>query len=101
MQATKAFYGASFGWRFNDYGPGYCGYVDGARGDQEAGGFRLEETVKSGGPLVVLYSKELEATVAKVKEAGGKITKEIFDFPGGRRFEFTDPNGNELAVWSH
>jgi predicted enzyme related to lactoylglutathione lyase len=100
MEATKAFYGASFGWRFNDYGPGYVGYVDGARGDQEAGGFRLEKEVKQGGALIVLYSRELEATVAKVREAGGKITKEIFDFPGGRRFEFADPSGNELGVWS-
>lgn len=100
MEATKKFYAASFGWRFNDYAPGYVGFVDGARGDQEAGGFALQDTVTPGGALIVLYSKELEATEAKVRAAGGQITKTIFDFPGGRRFQFTDPNGHELGVWA-
>jgi len=100
MDATKKFFAASFGWRFNDYGPGYAGYIDGARGDQEAGGFRLEDTVTSGGALVILYSTDLESTAARVRDAGGKITKEIFDFPGGRRFHFEDPSGIEHGVWS-
>jgi predicted enzyme related to lactoylglutathione lyase len=100
MVASKAFYAASFGWRFNDYGPGYTGYVDGARGDTEAGGFTLAETVTPGGALVILYSTDLDATLARVREAGGTITKEVFDFPGGRRFQFQDPSGIELAVWS-
>jgi predicted enzyme related to lactoylglutathione lyase len=74
--------------------------VDGARGEQEAGGLSKSDSVARGGPLVVLYSSELEASCERVRAAGGSITKEIFDFPGGRRFQFTDPSGNELAVWS-
>jgi predicted enzyme related to lactoylglutathione lyase len=61
---------------------------------------RLESEVTTGGPLVILYSAELDASFEQVKEAGGRITKEPFSFPGGRRFQFLDPSGNELAVWS-
>ncbi|MNG24382.1 Glyoxalase-like domain protein [compost metagenome] len=50
--------------------------------------------------LVVLYADDLEAVLARVREGGGSIVKDIFSFPGGRRFQFADPNGNELAVWS-
>lgn len=98
MEQSKKFYSAAFGWEFNDYGPGYAGIQ---KRDGEAGGFRLESKVVTGGPLVILYSKDLNATLTKVKNAGGRITKEPFDFPGGRRFEFLDPSGNGLAVWSH
>jgi predicted enzyme related to lactoylglutathione lyase len=101
IDAAKRFYAEAFGWRFNDYGPGYSGFVDGARGDQEAGGLQQVDEVRRGGPLVVLYSRELESTAGRVEAAGGTITKAIFAFPGGRRFQFTDPSGNELAVWSH
>ena len=97
MDAAKAFFATSFGWEFNDYGPDYAGI---RKGDGEAGGLRLEEVVGSGGPLIILYSEDLEASLAAVRAAGGGITKEIFAFPGGRRFEFTDPSGNGLAVWS-
>jgi predicted enzyme related to lactoylglutathione lyase len=94
---AKRFYGAAFEWRFNDYGPDYAGI----RGDgREAGGLRRVESVRPGGPLVVLYSRELEATLAQVRGAGGRIVTEPFAFPGGRRFHFADPSGNELAVWS-
>ena len=54
----------------------------------------------AGGPLVVLYSRSLDGTLEAVRKGGGKVVKELFDFPGGRRFHFTDPSGNELAVWS-
>jgi predicted enzyme related to lactoylglutathione lyase len=94
--AAKTFYGAAFGWTFNDYGPGYAGYSDGRPG--EAGGLRLEERVVA--PLVILYSSSLEKTRDAVVAAGGKIAKDIFTFPGGRRFEFHDPAGNLLGVWS-
>jgi predicted enzyme related to lactoylglutathione lyase len=94
---AKRFYGAAFGWEFNDYGPGYAGIKGPSR---EVGGFRQEANVRAGGPLVVLYSRTLDDTRAKVQKAGGRIAKEPFDFPGGRRFHFTDPSGNELAVWS-
>ena len=100
MAAAQAFYGAAFGWAFTDYGPEYAGIrkLGGEEGEQ--GGLRLDTAVRSGGPLVILYSEDLDATVAAVKAAGGRITTEPFDFPGGRRFHFADPAGNELAVWA-
>lgn len=94
---AKRFYGAAFGWAFNDYGPDYAGIQGHGR---EAGGLRKDTHVRTGGPLVVLYSKNLEDTLRKVKEAGGRIVKDPFSFPGGRRFHFADPSGNELGVWS-
>lgn len=97
MAAAKTFFAASFGWEFNDYGPEYAGI---RKGEGEAGGLRLEQEVATGGPLIILYSEALEASLAAVLAAGGTITKEIFAFPGGRRFEFLDPSGNGLAVWS-
>jgi predicted enzyme related to lactoylglutathione lyase len=97
MADAKRFYTAAFGWQFNDYGPDYAGI---RAGDGEAGGLRLEPTVAPGGPLVILYSADLDASLAAVREAGGEITEAPFDFPGGRRFHFSDPSGNELAVWS-
>jgi hypothetical protein len=97
MAQAKRFFGAAFDWTFNDYGPDYAGI---RKEGGEAGGLRLDANVTTGGPLVVLYSADLEATFARVRAAGGRITKEPFEFPGGRRFQFTDPSGNELAVWS-
>ncbi|RZO46323.1 MAG: VOC family protein [Sandaracinaceae bacterium] len=99
MEAAKAFYGAAFGWRFNAYGPDYTGIVDGARGEREAGGLRRVDEVVTGGPLVILYSDDLEASEAAVREAGGEIVAPIFAFPGGRRFELLDPSGHRLGVW--
>jgi uncharacterized protein len=99
VAAAKRFYTAAFGWTFVDYGPGYAGFVDGASG-KEAGGLRLDAEVQHGGPLVVLYSTDLESSLAAVRSAGGRVVKEIYAFPGGRRFHFADPSGNELAVWS-
>lgn len=102
LEATRRFYGAAFGWSFTEYGPDYMGYHDGPRErrPKEAGGFRREATVTRGGPLVILYADDLEAARARVVEAGGTIVTDIFSFPGGRRFHFADPSGNELAVWS-
>lgn len=97
MEQSRRFYQAAFDWKFNDYGPGYAGIQ---KQDGEAGGFRLEREVGRGGPLVILYSNDLDATIKRVRGAGGRITKEPFEFPGGRRFHFEDPGGNELAVWS-
>ena len=97
MAESQRFYEAAFDWRFNDYGAAYAGI---RKQDGEAGGFRLEPEVSRGGPLVILYSKDLDSTLTRVREAGGRITTEPFDFPGGRRFHFQDPSGNELAVWS-
>jgi uncharacterized protein len=96
IAATKAFYEGVFGWKFTDYGPDYTSFEDG----RLAGGFARSDAVKRGGPLVVLYAADLAGMETKVKAAGGAIVKEIFSFPGGRRFHFTDASGNELAVWS-
>ncbi|MBX3273787.1 MAG: VOC family protein [Sandaracinaceae bacterium] len=100
MEAAKRFYGAAFGWSFNDYGPGYAGYVDGARGAREAGGLRLVDAVAPGGPLVILFSRDLEASRDAARAAGAAIVADIFEFPGGRRFELEDPFGTRLGVWS-
>ncbi|HET7251246.1 MAG TPA: VOC family protein [Gemmatimonadales bacterium] len=96
IAATKRFYVDGFGWKFTDYGPDYTSFEDG----RLAGGFTKDGKVAKGGPLVVIYADALEAQEAKVRQAGGTITKPIFSFPGGRRFHFSDPSGNELAVWS-
>ena len=100
LEEAKKFYGSAFGWTFNDYGPAYSGIQK--PGGGEMGGMIPVKRVVTGGPLVILYSDNLEASLESVKKAGGKITKQIFGFPGGRRFQFKDPSGNELAVaaWS-
>ena len=97
LLAAKRFYADAFGWSFTDYGPDYSG-IQGT--DREAGGMYRADEIRTGGPLVILYSKNLESSLAAVRSAGGRITREPFSFPGGRRFHFTDPSGNELAVWS-
>lgn len=93
---SRKFYGGAFGWTFKDYGPDYCEFADG----RLTGGFTTFDKPKPGGPLVILYADDLEKVLAAVKKAGGTIVKPIFDFPGGRRFHFQDPDGYELAVWS-
>jgi predicted enzyme related to lactoylglutathione lyase len=93
---AKRFYGSVFGWTFEDYGPDYASFADG----RLSGGFQTNAQVRSGGPLVVIYAADLESMERRVRDAGGSIVKPIFSFPGGRRFHFTDPSGNELAVWS-
>lgn len=94
---SKAFYGEAFGWSFVDYGPDYCEFSDG----RLTGGFSALEPVSAkGGPLVILFATNLEDALLRVEKSGGTIAKPIFTFPGGRRFQFTDPDGYELAVWS-
>ena len=97
-EATKAFYSGVFGWTFQDWGPTYISFT----GAEVEGGFNGQDAVVAGasGVLVVLYADDLEATEQKVRDAGAEIAKGIYAFPGGRRFHFVDPNGNELAVWS-
>lgn len=95
MQAVKDFYTACFDWGFVDYGPGYAGFT-GAGID---GGFELSEGPILRGALVVLSHKDLEGLMKTIQRNGGQIAKEVFSFPGGRRFEFIDPVGNGLAVW--
>lgn len=99
IEITKDFFSKVFGWSFVDYGPDYCSFgnkgIDG--GFYKSG---LKVSVDSGSPLIVLYSKDLQATQLKIEQSGGEIVKPIFSFPGGKRFHFTDPNKNEYAVWS-
>ena len=96
IDRSKAFYDKAFGWRFKDYGPAYCEFGDG----RLTGGFTTNGTPKPGGPLVIMYADDLVDMQRRVELAGGRISKAIFDFPGGRRFHFLDPDGYELAVWS-
>lgn len=93
LEASQRFYGAAFGWTFQDWGPTYRAF-EGAGLD---GGVTTES---ARAPLVILYAHDLEAMEAKVRAAGAQISREIFAFPGGRRFHFIDPAGNELAVWT-
>jgi uncharacterized protein len=99
IEAVKTFFTTVFGWSFVDYGPEYTAFsnqgVDGGfyRSD-------LKAATEKGSVLIVFYSEDLERTQAKIEAADGVILKPIFTFPGGRRFHFADPNGNEYAVWS-
>ncbi len=97
LEAIKKFYTKAFEWSFTDFGPTYVAFNDGALD----GGFEKGETPVQGGALVILFSDDLESTLANVELCGGTITKPIFEFPGGKRFHFLDPAGNELAVWGH
>ncbi len=96
ISVEKRFYSEVFGWKFEDYGPDYTSFMDG----RLAGGFRTAPAPPRGGVLVVIYGADLAKMEEKVTAAGGVIVTPAFSFPGGRRFHFTDPSGNELAVWS-
>ncbi len=95
LENIKKFYTEAFNWKFTDYGPQYTSF----EGDYIDGGFTPGRPIK-GSILVILYSDDIEETKRKVQEARGTIVKDIFTFPGGKRFHFTDSDGNELAVWS-
>ncbi|GAB1255573.1 VOC family protein [Aurantivibrio plasticivorans] len=97
--ATKTFFSEVFGWRFEDYGPQYSAFFNAGLD----GGFYQSEdssTTANGAALIVFYSENLDATQKKIETAGGVICKPVFSFPGGRRFHFKEPSGNEFAVWS-
>jgi len=99
IEATKTFFTTVFGWVFTDYGPEYTSFKD----QGINGGFYKSDGASStgtGGSLIVLYSDTLEDVLERVERAGGSVLKPIFSFPGGRRFHFAEPSGNELAVWS-
>ncbi len=99
LEATKAFFNTVFNWSFVDYGPEYTAFSN----EGIDGGFfksSLTVSTQNGSALIVFYSETLEQTQTKIEAAGGTIIKPIFSFPGGRRFHFADPNGNEYAVWS-
>ena len=94
LPATKRFYSEVFGWTFTDYGPDYAAFEDG----HMAGGFTTDAPGPGGAPLAVIFNKDLERAQDRVVAGGGRIVKAIFSYPGGRRFHFADPSGNELAV---
>ena len=93
LESEQAFFAAAFGWDFVEYGPDY-------RDVQGAGTGAGLERAKLKPPLIVLKADDLNAALAQVKAAGAEIVKEIFDFPGGQRFEFLTPGGTRMAVWS-
>lgn len=97
LEAVKTFYNKAFGWRFTDYGPNYVAFE--ASGID--GGFEKTEQAISNGALIVIYHDNLKQAKAKVLEFGGTLSVDIFSFPGGSRFQFLDPSGNELSVWCH
>lgn len=98
LATTRAFYEAAFGWGFNDYGPAYSG-IKSPDGQGEIGGLNPGAAPSVNGPLVLLFSEDLDATLAAVTEAGVVVVAGPYDFPGGRRFEFTDPSENRLGVY--
>jgi len=99
IETTKTFFNTVFGWSFIDYGPEYAAF---SNEGLDGGFFQSDLTVSTGkgSALIVFFSNNLESTQSKIEKAGGSIIKPIFEFPGGRRFHFGDPNGNEYAVWS-
>ncbi len=97
LEKIKVFYTKAFGWTFTDYGPDYTAFSDSGL---EGGFEKTELEITNGGALVVLYHENLEDIQQKVVQSDGIIVKDIFSFPGGRRFHFKDPSGNELAIWS-
>ena len=96
LDSIKSFYSDLFGWKFTDYGPTYTSFSESGI----AGGFEKTEDPISHGALIVLYHEDLESLKSEIVRAQGEISTDIFSFPGGRRFHFKDPSGNELAVWS-
>jgi len=99
IEATKEFFRRVFGWQFQDFGSDYAAFsnqgLDGAFYKSD-----LSSTVEQGGALIVFYSRNIEVTLSKVEQANGLVVKPVFTFPGGQRFHFTEPSGNEFAVWS-
>lgn len=93
LPATKEFFADAFGWGFNDYGPDYQELT----GAGVSGGIAAAPLAP---PLIILKTEDLEAALAKVTAAGATITRPVYAFPGGQRFEFREPGGTAMAVWS-
>ena len=90
---SRKFYQQVFGWQYQEWGPEYLDTGDSG----VASGLTVDQRQH---PLIIIYTDNIEQALATVKQAGGEITQELFNFPGGRRFQFKDPAGNELAFWS-
>jgi predicted enzyme related to lactoylglutathione lyase len=98
VAGAKRFYSEAFGWSFNDYGDDYAG-IKSPEGDAEVGGLAAGRGAGPGGVLVLVYSEDLDASVAAVEAAGGSVLEPPYAYPGGRRFFFADPSGNKLGVY--
>lgn len=98
LPSARAFYEQAFGWRFNDYGPEYAG-IRAPGGDGEVGGLGVGREPGPGGPFVLLYSEDLATSERAVRGAGGEVVEGPYDYPGGSRFHFRDPDGNVLGVF--
>lgn len=98
LDASRAFYAAAFGWEFNDYGPTYAGFRA-ATGEGEDGGLNTAATGGPGGALVLVQSDDVDASLAAVERAGGRVVEPLAPYPGGRRFTFADPAGTVLGVF--
>jgi predicted enzyme related to lactoylglutathione lyase len=98
MARAREFYGQAFGWRFNDYGPEYSG-IQAPDGNGEVGGLGVGRDPGPGGVIALLYSEDLDASAAAVESAGGTIIEPPYEYPGGRRFIFSDVAGNVLGVY--
>jgi len=99
LTAMKDFYAQAFGWTFTDYGPQYAAF----HGAGIEGGFDVSQDYiapSKPGAFVILYSRDLEGSLSAVKDAGGEICVDTYNFPGGKRFHFMDPSGNELGIWT-
>lgn len=99
LEKTKAFFTQVFDWRFQDFGPDYTAFSD----EGLDGGFFKSDTkssTKNGAALLVFYSNDINSTLDKIKKANGTIITDTYSFPGGHRFHFTEPSGNEFSVWS-
>ena len=94
---ARDFFTGLFGWEFQEWGADYLSFSDGRL---DGGLRRSEEPAPASGVLLVFFSENLEGEIAKITELGGTISQDIFDFPGGRRFHFVDPVGNEYAMWT-
>ena len=97
LKAIKTFYTSVFGWTFTDYGDTYSAFSNSGL----EGGFEAKNEPITNGALIVLYHDNLDEVKQKIIDFGGKISVDTFSFPGGKRFQFIDPSGNELAVWRH
>ena len=99
LTATKHFFETVFGWEFQDFGPDYTAF---SNQGLDGGFFKSERCAltENGSALLIFYSVDLDFTSEKIQVAGGSIVREIFSFPGGRRFHFSEPSGNEFGVWS-
>lgn len=97
LQKSKAFFSAMFGWTFEEWGPEYMSFNDGRF---DGGFYHAQQPAPATGVLVIFFSEDLEKDLQRVQELGCSISKPIFPFPGGRRFHFIDPTGNEFAIWT-